>query len=85
MPVPEGEGASILETDSYIVALVFLVFLALFVSFEKVRTVSGRPCRVVSNSSKASLLFAANRVATSESDSTTQSWTAGASPPHKAL
>lgn len=33
----EGEGVSILETESYIIALVFLIFLALFVSVEKVR------------------------------------------------
>lgn len=30
-------GASILETESYIIALVFLAFLALFITFEKVR------------------------------------------------
>ncbi len=32
-------GASILETESYIIALVFLAFLALFITFEKVRRV----------------------------------------------
>lgn len=31
------EGVSVLETESYIVALVFLIFLALFVTTEKVR------------------------------------------------
>lgn len=31
------EGVSILETESYIVALVFLIFLVLFVATEKVR------------------------------------------------
>ncbi len=30
-------GASILETESYVIALVFLAFLALFITFEKVR------------------------------------------------
>ena len=31
------EGVSILETESYIIAIVFLVFLAVFVTVEKVR------------------------------------------------
>ena len=32
-------GASILETETYTIALVFLAFLALFVAFEKVGVV----------------------------------------------
>lgn len=39
------EGVSILETESYVLAIVFLVFLAVFTVAEKVRTVS---CRFVS-------------------------------------
>ncbi|KAL0030493.1 hypothetical protein WJX79_009941 [Trebouxia sp. C0005] len=35
-PMSDETGASILETESYIIALVFLAFLALFITFEKV-------------------------------------------------
>lgn len=39
MVADDTTGASILEVDSYIIALVFLAFLLLFVTYEKVRCV----------------------------------------------
>ena len=38
------DGVSILETESYTLAILFLIFLALFVTVEKVRCRFGSAC-----------------------------------------
>lgn len=74
------EGVSILETESYILAIVFLVFLALFVTVEKVRiAVSFRSAFGAPSTAK---LLAVAEMATSQLDTATQSRPAGT--PHSA-
>ena len=64
------EGVSILETESYVLAIVFLVFLAVFTIAEKVRTaVSLRFC--VSRPIRPKALSAVAGVATSSLDTAT--------------
>lgn len=69
------EGVSILETESYTLAIVFLVFLALFVTVEKVRFAVLFVLRVVPHPTAKVLAVA--EMATSQLDTATQSWPAG--------
>ena len=70
-----NEGVSMLETESYTLAIVFLVFLAVFVTVEKVRVaVSFRPAY---GTQSDATLPAVAEVATGQLNTATQSWPAG--------
>ena len=72
------EGVSILETETYTLALMFLIFLALFVTVERVRhAVFGCFLLVARKLGPTTETPAAAEMATSCFDTPTQSWPAG--------